>query len=409
MDRSKIEKMTSINEAHIVRRLIAAILDALLGIFLFFLLSMTAMTAIANKAFGYSDLHQVYARYQTASHLYMYQQANNDGSVSLIEVKDYEKEIDPEKDSKIISIVDIDTETPSYVLEHIRYYYLSFLTGENIEVPESVTREYDIVKDNLVDPNYDKALENGQLPKEFYTEEYFSKEILKVESDGQYYFDVDENFKASIKEGVDETAVMKYIKNVGYSAQKGLYYADYMQAMNKRAKWIQVFIFVPPYVLVMCLEYLLVPMLFKNGETLGKKTMHICLLAKDGYAIKKRQVIFRFLVFFVEISLSLFVVGVGMMSFVTGAVGVLILFAATLISKTNRSPHDYAAATVVIDERTSVFFESPLSEKQHVDAFNENISSLNEYNEIGKNVIQVGGEIIDPELKKEIESKRKEK
>ena len=412
MDREKIESMTSIQEAHIFRRFVAAFLDALLGIFLFFLLSMTAMTSIANKAFGYSDLHQKYARYQTATHLFMYQQANMDGSVSLIEVKNYEKEINPEMDSRIISIVDIDTEDSSYILDHLRYFYISYLTGENVEVPESATKEYDLIDDDLVDPNYEKAIdEDGTLPKDYYTEKYFTYTILEADKDeGSELFDIDKaTDRASFKEEHDEKVALKYIKNKAYSAQKMFYDSDYIQAMQKRAKWIQVFIFVPPYVVIMCLEYLLVPMLFKYGETLGKKTMHISVISKDGYTAKKRQIIFRFLVFFAEISLSLFVVGIGITSFITAGVGVLILLIATLISKTNRAPHDYAALTLVVDERKSVWFDSPLTEQAHVDEFNANIKSLNTYDELGKNVIQIKGEIIDPEIKKEVEEENKKK
>ena len=82
---------------------------------------------------------------------------------------------------------------------------------------------------------------------------------------------------------------------------------------------------------------------------------------------------------------------------------------ATLISKRNRSPHDYAALTVVIDARTSVWFDDAKSEQSHVDEFNDNLSSYKEYKEINKNVIQVGGEIIDPTIKKEVEEARKKK
>ena len=409
MDRSKIDSMTTINEAHIMKRFVAAFLDMALAVFLFFLLSMTLMTSIANKAMGYSDLSFKYSRYQVATHLFMYQQANADSTVSLIEVKDYEKAIDPNTDSKIISIVDIDTENSTYILNHVRYYYLSYLTGKDVEMPESSTKTYDMVADCFVSPNYEKKVgDSDKLPIDYYTEEYFNNSILKVNEDGKDLVDVIDGH-ASFKEGVDEAAALKYIKNIAYSAQKMFYYEDYIQDLQTKAKWIQVFIFIPPYVFVMLLVYLLFPMIFKNGETLGKITMHLAVISKDGYRAKKRQIIFRFLVFFVEISLSLFIVGIGLASFITLGVGILILLVATLISKRNRSPHDYAALTVVIDGRTSVWFDDAKSEQSHVDEFNDNLSSYKEYKEINKNVIQVGGEIIDPTIKKEVEEARKKK
>lgn len=409
MSREKIQSMTDIKEAHIVRRSIAALLDAVLAVFLFFLLMMYVTTPIANKTMGYSDLHQDYLRYQTASHLYVYQQSNEDGSVSLIEVKDYEKAIDVNKDSTIVSLINISEESPSYLLEHLRYYYLSYLTGENIELPESNTRTYDMVADHFVSPHYQDAVEGTSvLPKDYYTEEYFNKKVLLLESEGAKYFDAASwDSRVSVKEDVDVEAVTKFLKAQANAAQKELYYTDYMQKMNKDAKRIQIFIIFVPYFFVLPLVYFLPSMLFKNGETLGKLTMHVCLVSKDGYKVKKRQIIFRFIIFLIELTLSFFILGVGITSLATAGVGVFLLFIATVFTPKYRSLHDLAAATMVIDSRTSVWFESKEKEDAKVQEFNENLESYNDYKTESKNVIQVGGEIVDPKLKKEIEEKRK--
>ncbi len=410
MSREKISSMSDIKEAHIVRRSIAALLDAVVAIFLFFLLMTYATTPIANKAMGYSDLHQDYTRYQTASHLYIYQQSNEDGSVSLIEVKDYEKAIDVNKDSKIVSLINISEEKPDYLLEHLRYYYLSFLTGEDIELPESATRTYDIVEDKFVSPHYQEVVPGTDLlPKDYYTEEFFNRNILQIGQEGDNYFDTPTfDTRAVMKEGVDEAAAMKFLKLQSNAAQKELYYTDYMQDMNKKAKGIQVFIIFVPYFFVMSLVYFLPTMLFKNGETLGKITMHVCVISKDGYKAKKRQIIFRFIVFLAELTLSFFILGIGITSLATAGVGVFLLFLATLFTPNYRSLHDLAAATMVIDSRTSVWFESKEKEDAKVEEFNKNLESYNDYKADSKNVIQVGGEIVDPELKKEIESKQKD-
>ena len=411
MSREAIKTMTDIKEAHIVRRSIAALLDAVLAVFLFFLLMMYVTTPIANKAMGYSDLHQDYLRYQSASHLYVYQQANEDGSVSLIEVKDYEKAIDVDKDSTIVSLINISEEKPEYLLEHLRYYYLSYLTGENIELPESNTRTYDMVEDHFVSPHYLDVVEGTELlPKDYYNEEYFNRNILQIGQEGDNYFDTPTfDTRAVMKEGVDEAAAMKFLKLQANAAQKELYYSDYMQAMNKKAKNIQLFIIFVPYFVVLPLVYFLPSMLFKNGETLGKLSMHICVISKDGYKAKKRQIIFRFFVFLVELTLSCFILGVGVTSLATAGVGIFLLFLATVFVPKYRSLHDLAAATMVIDSRTSVWFESKEKEDAKIKEFNENLESYNDYKTESKNVIQVGGEIVDPELKKEFEKKQKVK
>lgn len=413
MSRELISSMSDIKEAHIVRRSIAALLDAVLAVFLFFLLMMYATTPIANKTMGYSDLHQDYVHYQTASHLYLYQQANEDGSVTLIDVKDYEKAIDVNKDSKIVSLINISEESSQYLLDHLRYYYLNYLTGIDIEVPESATKTYDIVADKLVDPHFQEVVPGtDKLPSEYYTEEFFNYNILQIgqAGEGMNYFDTASlSQRAIIKDGVDEKACMKFIKVRANEAAKQLYYTDYMQEMNKKANRIQVFIIFVPYFLVLTLVYFVPSMCFKNGETLGKITMHVCLLSKDGYKVKKRQVIFRFLVFLVELTLSFFILGIGLTSLATGGVGIFLLFIATVFTPKYRSLHDLAAATMVIDSRTSVWFESKEKEDAKVQEFNENLQSYNDYKTENKNVIQVGGEIVDPELKKEIEDKKKTK
>jgi uncharacterized RDD family membrane protein YckC len=413
MSRELIKSMSDIKEAHIVRRSIAALLDAVLAVFLFFLLMTYATTPIANKAMGYSDLHQDYTHYQTASHLYLYQQANEDGSVSLIEVKDYEKAIDINKDSKIVSLINISEESPQYLLDHLRYYYLNYLTGIDIEVPESATKTYDIVADKLVSPHFQEVVPGtDKLPSEYYTEEYFNYHVLQLgqEGEGMNYFDTSSlNERAIIKDGIDEKACMKFIKRQANAAQKELYYTDYMKDMNKKANRIQIFIIFVPYFFVLGLVYFLPSMLFKNGETLGKITMHVCVISKDGYKAKKRQIIFRFLVFLVELTLSSFILGIGLTSLATLGVGIFLLFIATVFTPKYRALHDLAAATMVIDSRTSVWFESKEKEDAKVKEFNDNLQSYNDYKTTNKNVIQVGGEIVDPELKKEIENKKKSK
>ena len=410
MNKEKITSLTSINEVHIVRRIIAAVLDLALAVFAFFALMAFVAVPIANKATNYSQLNTDYIQYQCASHLFLYQQSNNDSTVELIEVKDYEKKIDQSLDSRIVALSEVNTKESNYFLEHIHYFYLCYLTGENIELPESNVKTYNPVADKFVSPNYDKPVdESGILPKDYYTEEYFNKNILLIESEGQDYFSVPSiSERASIREGVDDNLAIKYLTKVASRSINTFYYSDYIQQMNKQSKIIEAFIIFVPYLIVVPLVYLLPTLLFKNGETLGKITMHVAVISKDGYKARKSQFVFRFLVLFVEMTLSFFIVGIGVMSFVTAGVGAFILLVATLISKSHRAPHDYAAATYEIDAKTSVWFASKEDEQKHVDEFNENISSYNDVNEVGKNVIQIKGEIIDPTLKAEHEKKKKQ-
>ena len=400
------EPLHSIVEAGIGKRLGAATLDGLVAIFLWLFLAMIVMTPIANSAFGYSSNMNLGYQYQIASHLYVYQQQDDNGDISIVEVKDMSEKVDANKESQISSLTKQTNLEPSYLLSHLYYYYSSFLTGENVELPNPTSsKTYDMVEDHFVSPDYLDNVADTQLkPAEYYTVKWFNNEILSVKDKGADYFDnADENILATIKEGVDNDKAVAYLNSLINNAQGDLYYRDYYVRINNTIKWNQVFIIVPPYIFVMGILYLLIPMLSKNGETIGKKFCHLAVISKDGYSAKKRQILFRFFVFFGEITLSLFIVGVNFTSIATLGVGVFILLMATLISKSHRAPHDYAALTLEIDVQKSVWFDSAEIEQRHSDELEAKMERYKSTKVENKNIIQIGGKIIDEDLKKQVE------
>src|SRR5574344_511261 len=376
MKNENSEPLHSIVEAGIGKRLGAAILDGLVAIFLWLFLAMIVMTPIANAGLGYSANMNLGYQYQIASHLYVYQQQDDNGDISIVEVKDMTEKIDANKESQISSLT-----------------------------KQTSSKTYDMVEDHFVSPDYlDNVVDTQLKPVEYYTVKWFNNEILSVSDKGAEYFDnTDENVLAAIKEGVDADKAITFLNSLISNAQGDLYYRDYYVKINNTIKLNQVFIIIPPYISVMGILYLLIPMLSKNGETIGKKFCHLAVISKDGYSAKKRQILFRFFVFFVEISLSLFAIGVNFTSIATLGVGVFILLMATLISKSHRAPHDYAALTLEIDAQKSVWFDSPEIEQRHIDELKAKMERYKSSKVENKNIIQIGGKIIDEDLKKQVE------
>ncbi len=397
-------KISSIVEASFVKRILASSIDFLFAVFTWFALLMLVMSPIANASMNYSKKMSLGLNYQVATHLYVYQQQEENGDITTIEVKDYSTKINVSLSNSIVSLTKLEDFTPNYYLEHLRYYYRCYLTGENIELPsDTESKSYDKDADNYVSPDYkDLVSDSGKYPNEYYSEKYFNESILKIDSDGANYFIVTSlDDVASIKEGVDESEVKQYLLKAIETASHDFYNRDYFVSLNNELKLIQMFMIITPYVLVMCLFYLLFPLVFKNGETLGKRFMHIAIIDKNGYAVKKRQIVFRFFIFLLELSLSLFVIGVGTTSFITLGVGLTILMIFTLINKDKRAPHDFAAHTLVVDADKSVFFKNEEAEKKAEEELEAKLNKYKSQKIENKNVIQVGSTIVNEKIKEE--------
>lgn len=118
--------------------------------------------------------------------------------------------------------------------------------------------------------------------------------------------------------------------------------------------------------LAMLLLEWLVPLLLKNGQTVGKKVFAICVVRNDGVALNGVQHFTRTILgkYAVETMIPLYV---GVMMLLGIHNGVLILFAAALliaqlvivtVTRNNCLLHDLMAGTVVVDYSTQKIFKS---------------------------------------------------
>lgn len=411
----------SIQRAPIFRRIVAAFLDATVTAFLYFIITTYVCTPIARKVSDYDQKVTDTMQYEVASHLFMFEQQNDIGKYIAIEVKDFTEKLDNNYLQKIDETRNIEDFTLHDHIQHLQYYYTVFLSGDltRVEMPNPTdSKTFDPIADKYVSPHFNEKID-GKTPLEFYTKRYFNVEIMGLSEEGKTnqspYFDypiidgvTDYEGLPVLRDGAESDKALAFVKDKMYTATKNFYFSDYMTNLRNRINSIQLWCYIPVYVTLLTVFYFVVPIVTKNGQTLGKITMNIAVINKNGYAIKKRQTIYRFLVFAVEITLSLFILGTfNLTSLATLGIGIVIMLIATLISKQYRSPHDYAAMTMCVDGRTSVFFDSVEEEQNAENRLDENLAKLHEYEPENPNIIQVGGTIIDPSIKEEIEKNRK--
>ena len=401
------DRISKYEPAPIAKRLFAGIMDGVVFIFIFLAMALWVFTPIADATMAYNSTADVGKRYQLATHLYIPQKINDDGVVVDIEVKNSTGNLD---DYTLCMIYNSSNETPSFYINRIYYYYHNYNCNVDIELPSS--KEFDPINDHFVSPNYDKEI-NGLLPVNYYTNEWFSENVLNSKDESCLFnFDSSkENYleSISVKEDVSNETVISYLKNQGYEAVKHFYHSDYYESINQHIKNVQYFIFITPFALSFGIFFILIPMLFKDGETLGKKTMNIAVISMDGYKAKKRQILFREILLFIVIFILGIVVGIGLTSLAVIAVGVVLLFIGTLIPKNKRSIFDFAAYTIVIDSVHSTWFKNKEDEERHKQELDANMAKYCKYVPDNPNLIQVGSTIVDEKLKKEIEEEKTKK
>lgn len=116
---------------------------------------------------------------------------------------------------------------------------------------------------------------------------------------------------------------------------------------------------------VLILEFF-VPLLLKNGQTLGKKIFAVALMRNDGVKVSNVQLFIRALLgkFTIELMIPVYII---LMIFFNsiGIVGVAVLAGILLgevismiVSRTNSLIHDSIAGTVAVDMATQMIFDS---------------------------------------------------
>ena len=371
----------SIHEAGYGKRLIAMIMDAVVFAFVTVALALWVFQPIVNSTMHYEDLGVKGLQYEVFSKLFVAEEEDENGNKHVVEISNMNETKSSLTYTVLYQYGDENTDV-NLIKERLHYYYCCYKTGENIETIEGKD-----VNDFRA-PDYNKYIKdnngNDVLPKDYYTDAWFNKLI-------------------------EGKTTLKDFRSLSYDAVGNLRSTSYFTEVNNKISQCQLVMILPPFFISFLGFYLLVPLLYKNGETFGKKVMKIGFASKDGFEVKKRQIVFRQILLLAWVCLSCFIVGIGLTSLATLGVGVVIYLIATVISKTKRSPIDYAAYTYLIDTAKSVWFKNAKIEEEKELELEEKMSKYRKYEPDQSHVIQVGSEIVNEDIKKELEEEKVKK
>jgi uncharacterized RDD family membrane protein YckC len=115
---------------------------------------------------------------------------------------------------------------------------------------------------------------------------------------------------------------------------------------------------IPPLVF-----FVIIPLCKKDGETLGKRILHLCLLSKDESAVKRWQVAVHGLIFVIIPAAFLLPLDVGMI-FMAVFLFVAIDMMTLMVNKNGQALEDRLAGTIVIDKSISSWGCAPEEKKE---------------------------------------------
>lgn len=252
----------------------------------------------------------------------------------------------------------------------IAYYFMNYLTGENLDEPGTGSRL----------ANEPIKNEKGEMvpKKDYYTIPWYNYNILGIkaadpESDPECLFtyvkvgDVYDKTQLGIPKDPSKVAAIdvdKYMKNA--------YVQTYIQDFNKLSYVVDLsnkytFIYSLEFVLsgIMgaIITYVIIPLFFRQGRTIGKKVFKLALATSDGYAFHNKQLIMRvmplivvMLAFLIPIWNDFFLL------LLIPLIIFLVSFALAMASPKKAALHDFTARSIVVDDKSSLIFENEMEE-----------------------------------------------
>ena len=365
-------ELTQIKNASFFKRIIAFIMDGVLAIFIMIGFIALVFLPISNKAFKYKENQADYLLYELASNLVVVSAVDEEGNQKIYSINELDT---VPSNCNYLLISEVNGYEDEFYINHVKYYYLNYKTGVNVEYPENANPE------DYKAPNYQELIE-GKTRSEYYTEEWFNEQVTSSGS----------------------------ISNLITTALNDLSNEDYFISKLHSIRLTKYFIYFPAFFLSFSVFFIVIPLCFKNGETLAKKTLHLSFINNAGYAVLKKQIVLRQLFLFIINAMIVFMyVRVGAVALAFLGIGIVIYYVATVINKEKKSPADLLAMTLLVDANKSVWFKNAKVEQEKEEILEKNMENYQKNKVENPHVIQVGGTIVNEEIKKEIEEENNKK
>ena len=264
----------------------------------------------------------------------------------------------------------------------LRYYYLSYLTGEGIESPE----------ENAA-PNYNEeiTLEDGSkvLPKDYYTISWYNQYIYEMnpndpfgESKACYFtyqkdsennpllneFGIPQSDEYDDEHNLTNKDRVTFMRLKYRSSYNDLTKMDFYAKVYHKSNFLNTLKGMIPVLISAIIGYVVVPFFVRNGQTVGKMFFKVGLASMGGYTFDKRRLLLRFVPFFVVWAAATFFLYNYVLILAIIVTAILISsFALMMASPKRNSLHDYVAQSIVIDNTTSIIFDDSIEEEIYIE------------------------------------------
>ena len=213
-----------------------------------------------------------------------------------------------------------------------------------------------------------------ERPNEIIAEyqEKYKDELAKI--DDAYYLSYEDYFNISDDDFNALPQEVRSIYDKCYSETQEAIFTDAemiksLEILTNSALAMVSISFLIPYLI---LEFL-VPLLFKNGQTLGKKVFSIAVMRNDGVKISPKLLFIRTVLgkFTVEtmvpmFMILLFIIGLDPIVCITTILAILLIQLVLLItSRTRALIHDSLSSTVVVDFQSQMIFDSVEEKREY--------------------------------------------
>ena len=204
-------------------------------------------------------------------------------------------------------------EDASFIINQLSYFYLSYMTGNNIDTgyEASLNKDDTLIVDSV-----------SYIQKDYYNVKFFNEKVLLLKEDsvGATYFkyqEVDGNKDeskiaiidsqyieevatngSSVKRLVKDNTLLGFLNDIYQDAIRVFYKQQAILEANKTIDTTNIVLMFIATIPSFLIFYILIPLLNPFGKSIGKYIFHLALVDDKGYLIKKWRILLRSLPIF---------------------------------------------------------------------------------------------------------------